>query len=948
MSNNTDLTRWNRAGLSKLQYIDGNAATYLEDLRLALRTQFAGEDDALSWLGAAIDDKTRKDWEKRLLEQYRGERRDYAWELLRSYARAAHVLAKTIDAYSNERYIRTATQWDNVRRLVNMLDYHPAPPASAETYLALLAKTDSAASGAVDRGLAVKNQPADGSAPLTFETLDDVEVDYRLNQLRAVDYNRSLETLTVPAQNSSFYFYIDGAEEDGMPEKVSVGDRGVLVISADDPADDESVAVSIIDIGDDYLQLKVIEQGFGGDSYSLADVRLRLSPGWSKAPKLNGPYVVEVDRVNAAVAVGDVLVYRSGSSWIPRKVLAVEGTRLQLNSYVSGTTTLYRTVSVKTQDYYDYYHGWHYQRFIVPLERDADTVWDQNLSTLTPQYEYVIDVDGNTTSDHLLAYVLDSDASAVFYLPKDTPAAFSVTDSSPASLQFDGKPGDLASDDWLLLQNDDDNWYSHRVSEIDSFDGGYIVGTASGIGSETWLLAAGHFPNSYAYRGYDENHTDIYHDATDTNCQLTLLLEDIPEQLTTGRYLWVVGPEDCELVTVGELIDQGSDTVTFSVKPSLSGLDLPKYATWIYGNVVKAGHGESRAQNVLGNGNRIEKKQTFTYSKTGVAFEQDADFDSGVKASIDIVVEGRRWTQVDNLRNAGAADTSYQTELNEDSELVITFGDGIHGQRLPTGTNNVLIQARFGNGSEGNLDAESLDKLKKPHYLLDGVYQPARATGGGDLETTESLRELAPASVLTLERAVSVSDFGYIAQRLSSVWQARSFALPDTPGASDRIEVVLVPVGGGDLGELGDTMTDYLMNRTRPGVQVFVSRYRAILLFLDVTIRVDTTAYDGDAVAQQVRAALYDSFSLENAKLGASLYRSRVYQVIEAVEGVENVDVLINSGGFIDEDGVTIEPADVYTATDGTIRRITPTDRQLIYLNSDVLAPVIAWEAFDV
>ena len=58
----SDLTRWNRAGLNQVQYLDGNAATYLEDLRLALRQQFAaksGDIDVLMidvvWPGVIKD-----------------------------------------------------------------------------------------------------------------------------------------------------------------------------------------------------------------------------------------------------------------------------------------------------------------------------------------------------------------------------------------------------------------------------------------------------------------------------------------------------------------------------------------------------------------------------------------------------------------------------------------------------------------------------------------------------------------------------------------------------------------------------------------------------------------------------------------------------------------------------------------------------------------------------
>ena len=42
MNPSEDLTRWNRAGLSRFDYIDGNAAVFLERLRRALAARFPG------------------------------------------------------------------------------------------------------------------------------------------------------------------------------------------------------------------------------------------------------------------------------------------------------------------------------------------------------------------------------------------------------------------------------------------------------------------------------------------------------------------------------------------------------------------------------------------------------------------------------------------------------------------------------------------------------------------------------------------------------------------------------------------------------------------------------------------------------------------------------------------------------------------------------------------
>lgn len=923
-----DLTRWNRAGLSRLHYTDGNAATYLEDLRLALRTQFGSDEDVLVWLGASLNndltDKNLREWQARLLDQYGAPRRDYAWEILRTFARSSHVLAQTVNAYSNERYIRTATQWDNLRRLVKMLDYHPAPPASAETWVALAAKLPDATKGitgigTVDKGLALQNQPKDGTSPLVFETLQELEVDYRLNELRAPDYDRSRKLLPI---SEEFDYLLSN-----LPEGISVGDRGVVSCV------DSAVAVEVIEIDVKCLKLKVIEKGFTPGNWALADMRLHLAPGWQNSPRLNGTNVVEVSNVNASVRAGDVLAYGSGSNWSPAKVEALDGNRIRFDKPVAKSTTLLQTLQANKQA----------AGFILPIQRAYSSVWNSDLIAANPTRH---SEDGEDIYDYLASNV----SPRVYYLPINPPTAFSVTNDAIANLQFSGKPGDLASGDWIILKDADEDFYSYKIKSIELLDGAYNLTVSGTLASnKSWVLAQGHFTQVLPARGYNENHEQVYHNSSSTHSQLSLNLAELPPAFTIGRALWVVGAEDRRLVTVQEILDFANNRLLISVKPSLSDLCLRKYATRVYANVAKAGHGETRGQSVLGSGNRIEPNQQFLFAKTGLAFEQDNSFASGVRASVAVQVDDRLWTQVDNLRDSEATDTHFETRLNEDHQLLVCFGDGIHGQRLPTGTNNLVLQARFGAGIAGNLPAASLSKLKKPHPLLESVIQPDAATGGGDLETGESLRELAPASVLTLERAVSIADYGHIAQRHASIWQARSYALPDTARATDWVEVVLVPAGGGALSaDFKTSMKTYLEGFSRPGVLVFIEGYQAILLDLRIVLRVDINAYDGDKIAELVRLSLLDSFSLQQSVLAEPLYLSRVYQVIEAVEGVENVDVLINPDGFCDENLAAVTPADVFYGDDNTLRRLSPGNRQLVYLNADLIAPNIRWEAADV
>lgn len=209
MNDRKDLTRWNRSNLDKFRYVDGNAVEYLEILRQQLVKQFADpETGECEWLNPVqeipvneqikasenlFDRQQRLSLKQsRLLETYHQDRRDWAWEISRTFARACHVLTEHTNAYANEGYLGTATQWDNVRRLVEMLDYHPAPPASASTPLVFIAKENK--SGTINKSFQIKYSPPLGGKKVIFETLDDLILDSKLNELRPKGWDKSEDT----------------------------------------------------------------------------------------------------------------------------------------------------------------------------------------------------------------------------------------------------------------------------------------------------------------------------------------------------------------------------------------------------------------------------------------------------------------------------------------------------------------------------------------------------------------------------------------------------------------------------------------------------------------------------------------------------------------------------------------------------------------------------------
>jgi hypothetical protein len=167
------------------------------------------------------------------------------------------------------------------------------------------------------------------------------------------------------------------------------------------------------------------------------------------------------------------------------------------------------------------------------------------------------------------------------------------------------------------------------------------------------------------------------------------------------------------------------------------------------------------------------------------------------------------------------------------------------------------------------------------------------------MEGLASLRENAPATLLTLERVVSLEDVGRLVMSQSSVWQARAFARPTGLSRSQKIEVVVVPAGGGEMGTLAGTLTDFVLAHAVPGLEVTVTPYQHQTFDLDVRVTVDSMAYNPEDVVAAVTSALAEAFSLQKRRLSQDLFLSEVYQVVEAVTGVTHSRAVINGNGAV-------------------------------------------------
>ena len=966
-----DLTRWNRAGLSRFDYIDGDAAVWLEELRIATmglvarnadveerlpetwRYRFSKSDwpdpnerqafiDALGWKSLAREypDKpeTARVRNARLLEQYRQSSGEYGWEIMRAAARATHVLFGHLNAYANEGYLRTATQWDNLARLAAMVNYQPAPPSSATTTVGLIVDpTDDDAAVEIPRGMAMKYAPPEGGAPIVFETLKPLKVHADLNQARAEKWNYD-PTLLSDADEE----WIDDEDAELAP-----GTVGVLADITDPSTVD---AVGITDVTRDtdnqivLLSLSQVKPG-----WKRGDVELHIEPKAIRrgSPRsTDGVLVLKMDTA-ANYSINSIIRLHYGSS--PKELRVTGNTEGHLKLASTLNLTHGQSVTVET---------------LVPVSN----VSSQNLAPVafgtkvfflkqsgmffevdddSGTFVYAKNEDGDSlTTKAPLGVDFSGIANAAGYFFAETEGAkqenatvvgipSAVDASAPNAdkrvITFSGKPPKGLTTGDLMVQK------SMAGSGLRALQ---VVGIAISDDSYTLQFHANvtngdidNFkPDAFEYHGpllrslrpnnYDRNPDNAF---DGPEIILDSILTPARELLRLGKSCLIEDEREqvpSVLATLVEAIDDGGELrLLFEPEEGLG--DFKKGWTTLNLNAVNASHGETKSPKVLGSGNGEVAYQRFPFNARKVSFIPSSVAETGVAPDMDVEVDGVVWGYGDLIDPTVDNTDSYSVSINEDDSLTIHFR-----RRLPTGTNNIVVRRhRSGVGPSGSIPARSLVKPMKKHRYVRAVTQPFAATGGADREPVEDLRVNAPASLTANGRAVSLRDFERICRRRSDVWQA-SARLLTSPTVSESVAIVIVPANGGMVGvSLRQDLIDFVEGRATPGVRVAIEDYVPVYLTVEATVRVDIEAYDKTEVQATAQAALIDEFSLERRLLGQPVYIAEVAAALERVTGVETVTVQSFSVS-------SAEPIKRTAKTSGSDSAFFPFQHQLISTNS--------------
>ena len=331
-------------------------------------------------------------------------------------------------------------------------------------------------------------------------------------------------------------------------------------------------------------------------------------------------------------------------------------------------------------------------------------------------------------------------------------------------------------------------------------------------------------------------------------------------------------------------------TTTQVVFETNSALTVPAKSGATNGSAtVVATQGQTVSNEIIGISDGTPS-QTYALANTSV-----------INGTVNVTINGVAYQSVQYLIDSNGYDPVFSTNTDADGITYVTFGDSVSGRVPPNGA-QIYATYRVGGGVIGNVASNTIKYvINVPSGTIPAgltvsnqdisVSGDGAATGGADAESTDSIRINAPKSIRAINRAVSLSDYSYIAVQVSGV--AKAIATADV---YTSVTLYLAPAG--DPGVASDNVTPTsVFNNLTPNVLSSLidkapanttitfqpPKYVGAYLVVNITV---APQYKQSSVVSNVTSAINNLFYIDNVIFNDTIAVSDVYQTISSVDGV--------------------------------------------------------------
>lgn len=307
------------------------------------------------------------------------------------------------------------------------------------------------------------------------------------------------------------------------------------------------------------------------------------------------------------------------------------------------------------------------------------------------------------------------------------------------------------------------------------------------------------------------------------------------------------------------------------------GDEQDKQGNYIY--KVTATQGYTVYNSFLGVGDGTENQQF-------IIEEEEALLDSLELYTVENGVS-RVWERVNDFLSSNPTSRSYVAFKDEVNNIVINFGDGITGLKLPEGA-LVYVNYRVGGGTKGNVGTNTITEFVNGEVVgIEKIFNPTGVDVlGTDEEDIEHARKVAPRVFRTMGRAVTKKDYEDIVLQIPGV--AKSKAV-ETFNRNNDLYLYIVPVTYTQCTQaLIDEVTTFINERKNIKDNVVVAS--ATFKPFDLSIKIKVSPYyDKDTVITRTVASLSEALHPKNFEIGESIPLAYIFKEAMSVEGVQNV-----------------------------------------------------------
>jgi predicted phage baseplate assembly protein len=795
--------------------------------------------------------------------------------LLDAWAVVADVLTFYQERIANEGFLRTATERQSVLELARAIGYELAPGVAAGTYLAFTVddKTGSPGEALIAAGTQVQSLPQQqDERPQTFETTADFTAYAEWNAVpprltRPQQITVAADQITVYDTEGEGRVYFAGV---GL--NLKVGDLLLFVQSDDDGTVQANAARKLTAVTTDAEALRTV--------VTLEDVQVTTTP-------------TAFTPSTTSLAAGTVFTSENADLLLAQSLSesALQATLSQLDWTADDLVAYAGSRSTGGPDGLQVY---------VMRERTG------MFGSTAPLYA--------SLPDDITGAFQNWDRAGGWPITLDTTVTDSETPYADADCYLDRPLSEVQAGGWVVFQQPGT---ARSVRQIaDAFEAALAGFGLSAKGTGLTLT------DNTGLDTFTVRRTVAYVKSEALTLAPLPLSGDLPEASTTLELDHLVpGLAEGQAVALTG-IQAGTTDITRSEIHTIASiqhtdgyttLELAAGLAWAYArdtvslnaNVVAATHGETVTLEALGSGDGAQTNQTFKLRKPPLTWTSAATA-SGRESTLAVYVDQVQWDRVDSFYGQSPDLQGYVIRLDNEANAYVLFGDGQHGARLPTGTENVQATYRSGIGVDGAVGAGTLTLLKKRPFGVKGVTNPLAASGAEDPETLDTARTNAPLTVLTLDRVVALQDYEDFARTFAGIGKAKATAV--WSGEAQVVHLTIADASGNEVDPASALYTNLkaaIEAARDPLAPVEVDSFEKRLFNLTARVEIDP-AYTWDVVKADLESRLQEAFAFTERAFGQAVTAAEILRLLHEAAGIVFID--LDELYQLDDNGQAVAP----------------------------------------